>query len=242
MTSSTTPYESSSVGEEFFFAAIRANGMPMVVTDPRQPGNPIVFVNSAFGAVTGYGADEVVGRNCRFLQGPATDPDAVSVIRRAIEGCQGLSIELVNYRKDGSSFWNALFISPVFDAHGQPLYFFASQLDVTRRREIEEALARDGRPETFEPPRSRSVAVDRSAANPASMVAFLRRWHELERLASTAELVVARRAIAYSDGLNRQPGTADKDLALALRDAATRAKDEAFRMMASNAPAPRRTD
>ena len=114
--------------------------MPMIVTDPRQTDNPIVFANHAFLTMTGYSPDEIVGTNCRFLQGADTDPTTVAEIRRAIEAREEIATEILNYRKDGYSFWNALFIAPVYDDDGQLVYFFASQLDVSRRRQAEDAL------------------------------------------------------------------------------------------------------
>ncbi|WP_231639016.1 PAS domain-containing protein [Sphingomonas profundi] len=119
---------------ELAFVAVERTRMPMVVTDPRQPNNPIVLANRAFLDLTGFSAEEVIGQNCRFMQGPETDPAAIGEIRAGLAEGREVTVELVNYRKDGSSFWNQLFISPVHDDDGQLLYFFASQLDVTRRR------------------------------------------------------------------------------------------------------------
>lgn len=114
--------------------------MPMVVTDPHAADNPIICVNHAFVAMSGYSVEEIIGRNCRFLQGPETDRLAIAAIRDAIEKCEEISTEILNDKKDGETFWNALFISPVFDKRGERAYFFASQLDVSRRRDTEEAL------------------------------------------------------------------------------------------------------
>ena len=111
--------------------------MPMVITDARLPDNPIVLANKAFLELTGYSADEVIGRNCRFLQGEDTSAEAVAEIRRAIEGEHDLEIEILNYRKDGSAFWNQLGLSPVHNDAGKLLYFFASQIDVTELRKIQ---------------------------------------------------------------------------------------------------------
>jgi PAS domain S-box-containing protein len=127
---------------DLFFAAIEMTRMPMVVTDPNKPDNPIIFVNQAFLNTTGYEMHEVLGRNCRFLQGPDTDREAISNVRKAIEDKTDLAVEIQNYRKDGTMFWNALFVSPIFDRNGKLLYFFGSQLDITRRREAETALRR----------------------------------------------------------------------------------------------------
>ncbi|OOW81724.1 hybrid sensor histidine kinase/response regulator [Xanthomonas campestris pv. vitiswoodrowii] len=125
---------------DIFFAAVETTRMPMTVTDPHLPDNPIVFANRAFLEMTGYAADEVIGNNCRFLQGPETDPASISDVRESIESRREFATEVLNYRKDGSSFWNALFISPVFDDKGNLVYFFGSQLDVSRRRDAEDAL------------------------------------------------------------------------------------------------------
>ena len=125
---------------DIFFAAVETTRMPMIVTDPRQADNPIVFVNRAFLEMTGYSSEELLGNNCRFLQGPDTDRDTVDSVREAIAARNEVAVEILNYRKDGSSFWNALFISPVYNEHGELVYYFGSQLDVSRRRDTEDAL------------------------------------------------------------------------------------------------------
>ena len=108
--------------------------MAMLVTDPRKPDNPVVFLNAAFTELTGYPADEVLGRNCRFLQGPDTDRDAVARVRDllAVDGL--VEAELLNYRRDGSPFWNRMFITPVLGVSGQPLFYLATEVDVTEAR------------------------------------------------------------------------------------------------------------
>lgn len=126
-----------------FAAAMRATRVAMVMTDPGLPDNPIVFANDAFLALTGYTLSEVTGRNCRFLQGAGTDPATAIEIRRALRAGEDVAIDILNYRKDGSSFYNALAINPVFDAAGNLQFHFASQIDVTdryrRREEWEQA-------------------------------------------------------------------------------------------------------
>ncbi|WP_280142314.1 PAS domain-containing protein [Methylobacterium pseudosasicola] len=125
-----------------FAAAVRATRMPMIVTDPRQYDNPIVFANDAFLNLTGYTRLEVTGRNCRFLQGPETDPAAVDRLRAAIRREDDIRIDLLNYRKDGSVFQNALYVGPVRDAAGTVVYFFASQIDVTEHYALTAEVAR----------------------------------------------------------------------------------------------------
>ncbi|WP_207540347.1 histidine kinase famiy protein [Sabulicella rubraurantiaca] len=136
----TSPPDGDKAHNDIFFAAVETTRMPMIVTDPRQPDNPIVFCNPAFIQMTGYTMEEIRGRNCRFLQGPDTDRSVVAEVRQAIEAQREVSVEILNYRKDRSAFWNALFISPVYDQGGELIYFFASQLDISRRRDAEEAL------------------------------------------------------------------------------------------------------
>ncbi|WP_262297685.1 histidine kinase famiy protein [Microvirga sesbaniae] len=123
-----------------FFAAIEMTRMPMILTDPNLPDNPIVFANRAFQDLTGYTEEEVLGRNCRFLQGAHTDREAVAELRDAVQEHRAVSVELLNYKRDGTPFWNACFIAPVLDKDDKLLYFFASQLDVTRRRTSEQAF------------------------------------------------------------------------------------------------------
>jgi PAS domain S-box-containing protein len=118
-------------GTDPFAAAVRATRMPMVVTDPRQPQNPLIFVNDAFCRLTGYARDEILGRNCRFLQGPETDPGAVAAIRAAVAEARSIEIDIRNHKKGGEPFWNRLLLAPVRDAQGDLAYFFASQMDVT---------------------------------------------------------------------------------------------------------------
>jgi PAS domain S-box-containing protein len=100
-----------------FFAAAEMTRMPMVVTDPNLPDNPIVFANGAFCDLTGYARGDL-GRNCRFLQGARTDRATVRQIGEALAERRPVAVEVLNYRKDGTPFWNALFIGPVFGPDG----------------------------------------------------------------------------------------------------------------------------
>ena len=123
-----------------FAAIVQASDTPTLLTDPRLPDNPIVFANDAFLRLTGYGRDEIVGRNCRFLGGPGTDREVRSRVRTAVEEVRPISARLLNYRRDGSAFWNQLHISPILDEVGVPAYFVAYQHDVTGQVEAEQAL------------------------------------------------------------------------------------------------------
>lgn len=117
------------------FVAVHNTRTPMVICDPLQADNPIILANRAFLDLTGYHHEEVVGRNCRFLQGPKTDGAAIDILRHAVGQAQDVEVELLNYRKDGSTFWNRVSLSPVHSETGEVRYFFASQVDVTQHRQ-----------------------------------------------------------------------------------------------------------
>ena len=115
--------------------AIQATNNVVLRTDPTLPDNPIVYVNQGFETLTGYSRDEVLGRNCRLLQGDDHDQEGVHQLREAIER-ESVRVELRNYRKDGSMFWNELFITPIFE--GDKLTSFLGVLnDVTERKEAQ---------------------------------------------------------------------------------------------------------
>ncbi|WP_112383011.1 MULTISPECIES: HWE histidine kinase domain-containing protein [Sphingomonas] len=115
-------------------AAFAVSQAPMVVCDACLPDTPIVYVNAAFEALTGYPAAEILGRNCRFMQGPLTDAADVARLRAAVAVGEPIEIDLLNHRRDGTPFWNRLKVTPVRDAEGAPRWFVASQLDVTVER------------------------------------------------------------------------------------------------------------
>ncbi|QDV26423.1 Blue-light-activated protein [Aureliella helgolandensis] len=101
------------------------------------PDRPLIYVNEGFTRLTGFSIEETLGSNCRFLQGPETDPAAVRELREAIAEERKCEVELLNYRKDGSTFWNRLSITPVRNEVGQTTHFVGIQSDVTRRRVAE---------------------------------------------------------------------------------------------------------
>ncbi len=105
----------------------------VLITDPNQPDNPITYVNQAFESMTGYSKAEVMGKNCRFLQGPDTNPDSVTDLRDAIAEHRSYTATLKNYRKDGGEFWNDLTVSPVRDSAGNTVSFVGVQQDVSDR-------------------------------------------------------------------------------------------------------------
>jgi PAS domain S-box-containing protein len=118
--------------------AVIATDMSFTITDPRRPDNPLVWVNPSFTALTGYPVDEVVGRNCRVLQGRNTDRAAVARVAEALRHHRPVTEVLLNYRRDGTAFWNEIAISPVFDREGDLVNFVGVQNDVTERVVVEQ--------------------------------------------------------------------------------------------------------
>lgn len=114
----------------------------VIIVDARLPDRPITFVNPAFECLTGYTADEVVGRNCRFLNGGETDQDGIRELRAAQAEAREAKVVIRNYRKDGSPFWNELHIAPVRDEHGELTHYLGVQNDISQHRRHEMELAR----------------------------------------------------------------------------------------------------
>jgi PAS domain S-box-containing protein len=118
--------------------AMGATTEGITISDPSLPDHPLIYANSGFERLTGYTREDVMGRNCRFLQGVDTDPAAVEEIRAALRDKHECTVEFLNYRKDGSPFWNRLSITPVYDGAGQVSHFIGVQSDITQRKEVEQ--------------------------------------------------------------------------------------------------------
>ena len=142
-------------------AAVLATPTGIVVCDPNLPDCPVIYANPAFYRITGYSEEEVIGRNCRFLQGPGTNPRHIKALREAIENGKAINVELVNHRKDGSRFVNELHLSPIFGDDGEVRYIFGIQHDVSAR----EQFARDAE-------RARRAA-ERANAEKSDFLAFM---------------------------------------------------------------------
>lgn len=99
----------------------------VVITDPALPGNPIIFVSDEFETQTGYAPQEVLGKNCRFLQGPETDQATIEKIRTGLKSESDITVDILNYRKDGKKFWNRLRIRPLYGDDGNVMFFAGAQ-------------------------------------------------------------------------------------------------------------------
>ncbi|WP_353229675.1 PAS domain-containing protein [Novosphingobium sp.] len=110
---------------------IENSSVAAVVSDPRLPDNPIIACNQAFVDLTGYSPDEIVGRNCRFLRGPGTESALSDELRSGIAARVPVMVEILNYKKNGTPFRNAVMVAPIFDAEGELEYFLGSQVELS---------------------------------------------------------------------------------------------------------------
>ena len=187
-----------STHRDLSIVAMERTRTPMVVTDPRLPDNPIVLANNAFLELTGYAADDVVGRNCRFLQGRDTDPATLDEIRVAVAEQRETTVEILNYRRDGRPFWNQLMMSPVFDADGALRFYFASQIDVSAKRAAQDLEATEHR---------LLKEVDHRAKNVLALVQGIVRLTRAADPAVYAQIVQGRvDALARAHGLLAEGG------------------------------------
>jgi PAS domain S-box-containing protein len=120
---------------------IGSSPIAAVISDPRLPDNPIIECNAAFVALTGYRSDEIIGHNCRFLAGERTEPWLTEMLRNGIRRRQPVMVEILNYKKGGTPFRNAVMVAPIFDANGDLEYFLGSQVEIAE----DEARANDAR-------------------------------------------------------------------------------------------------
>lgn len=119
-----------------------ASSCGITIADASQPDLPLIYVNQAFCTITGYALDETLGRNCRFLQNEDRAQDGLPALRESLSAGRRCTVILRNYRRDGSLFWNELFMSPVVSSEGRISHYVGIQTDITPRRNAEEALSR----------------------------------------------------------------------------------------------------
>lgn len=130
---------------ELLKAAVTGSVDGITISDFTKPDNPLIFINPAFEAMTGYKLEEIVNKNCRYLQGDDRDQPDLEVVRSAIKNGQSCSVTLRNYRKDGSIFWNELSLSPIIDLDGSVTNFLGVQRDVTSKVLLEENVRRENK-------------------------------------------------------------------------------------------------
>ncbi len=114
----------------------------ITLSDPDREDNPLVYANEAFELITGYRREDILGRNCRFLQGDDRDQEGIEQIRQAMRENKSVTVTLRNYRKDGELFYNRFSIRPLFDREGRVIYYLGIQYDVTSQVQAEDELKR----------------------------------------------------------------------------------------------------
>ena len=158
----------------FLSAMIQSSAVAAVISDPRLPDNPIVDCNQAFVDLTGYSRDEILGRNCRFLSGEGTEPGLTESLRVAIRDERPIMVEILNYKKDGAPFRNAVLVAPIFGDSGALEYFLGSQVEVPddvasaselRRKQAAERIA-------SLTPRQRDIVVHLAAGKLNKQIGF----------------------------------------------------------------------
>lgn len=137
---------------------IKGSLVAAVISNPRLPDNPIIECNAAFEALTGYGRDEVIGRNCRFLTGPDSEPELIEALREGIREQRPVMVEILNYRKNGQPFRNAVMVAPIFDNEGVLEYYLGSQVEIADEAELGRANAARTKVEELTP-RQRAVLL-----------------------------------------------------------------------------------
>ena len=116
--------------QDAIIESVCSSPLAMVLSNPRRADNPLEVVNPVFCALTGYSEHEVIGRNCRFLSGDATDPEVTEMLRSAIRSRQPVLADILNYRRDGTAFRNGVMITPIFGSNGEVDWFLGSQVDL----------------------------------------------------------------------------------------------------------------
>ena len=183
-------------------AAFRQSSLAMVATDPRRPDNPIVLLNPAFLALSGYREEEVLGRNCRFLQGPETDREAIARIATAVREGRPHREDLLNRRRDGTPFWNRLRVEPVRDARGEVTHFLGMLEDVTEA--VEGRRARSRRNEARERSRGEELRRLEVAIDEAREAVIITEYEPLEE--------PGPRIVYASSGFERLTGYAREEV------------------------------
>lgn len=164
----------SPADEQALCASIELSPIATVITNPRLPDNPVIAANPAFRALTGYDADEIIGRNCRFLAGEATEPWLTERIRESIASLTPSLCELLNYKKDGTRFRNAVLIAPLFDENGDVAWFLGSQVEVGTDADAPLALRQSRARQLVGklPPRQRQVLSEMALGHRNKQIAW----------------------------------------------------------------------
>lgn len=153
---------------------IQSSAIAAVISNPRLRDNPIVECNDAFTELVGYGQNEILGRNCRFLTGPETERELSERLRRGIRDQRPTMVEILNYKKDGTKFRNAVLVAPIFDDEGRLQYFLGSQSELAEGDAASAAARRQRATARIESltPRQREVVIRLAAGKLNKQIAY----------------------------------------------------------------------
>ncbi len=153
---------------------IAASPIAAVVSNPRLPDNPIVDCNHAFLELTGYSREEVIGHNCRFLAGTETESELTAQLRSGIAAKRPVMVEILNYKKNGTPFRNAVMVAPIFDAGGELEYFLGSQVEIVQNQAANESPRRRAAQAQVDKltPRQRETLKKMAAGKPNKQIAY----------------------------------------------------------------------
>jgi len=182
---------------------IVASPIAAVVSNPRLPDNPIVDCNQAFLELTGYAREEIIGRNCRFLAGIETENELTAQLRSGIAARRPVMVEILNYKKDGTPFRNAVMVAPIFNAGGELEYFLGSQVEIVQNQAENESPRRRAAQNQVDKltPRQRETLKKMAAGKPNKQVAFEMNISERTVKMHVADVLMSLRVPTRADAI-----------------------------------------
>jgi len=182
---------------------IAASPIAAVVSNPRLPDNPIVDCNQAFLELTGYAREEIIGRNCRFLAGTETENELTEQLRSGIAAKRPVMVEILNYKKGGIPFRNAVMVAPIFDADGELEYFLGSQVEIVQdQAENENPRRRAAQNQAEElTPRQRETLKKMAAGKPNKQIAFEMNISERTVKMHVSDVLTSLGALSRADAI-----------------------------------------
>lgn len=185
------------MNNDIYIQALESTASPVTIADITQPDHPLVFCNQAFIDLTGYSKEEIIGKNCRFLQGDDTDESSVRKIRSSIAGNKESTETLLNYKKDGTPFWNDLILSPIHAPDGTTTHYVGFQVDITQRLEkersndlVDKIQKEFGAEEKIKMKRHMAILKIKEAANKISDLSIKTKGAETKQLDDIANKLI----------------------------------------------------
>jgi len=182
---------------------IAASPIAAVVSNPRLPDNPIVDCNLAFLELTGYSREEIIGRNCRFLAGTETESELTAQLRSGIAAKRPVMVEILNYKKNGTPFRNAVMVAPIFDADGEIEYFLGSQVEIVQNQAANESPRRRAAQAQVDKltPRQRETLEKMAAGKPNKQIAYEMNISERTVKMHVADVLMSLNASTRADAI-----------------------------------------